>query len=171
MPRLRQTLQLCSLITVSAVVAGCASVASVPAGTPYLQVVEKFGNPAVSCPAANGGTRMIWTQEPAGEQVWATTVGSDKLTGPFTQLMQKPEFSVLREGEWTAGKVRCEFGPPANMEVYGDNQNQIVWQYRYQGVDASYMMLFVTFDRATNQMVNYSTGPDPSRNLSVIGGR
>lgn len=171
MPKLSQALQVCGLLTVTAVLAGCASVASVPAGTPYKQVVAQFGNPAVSCPASNGGTRMIWTQEPAGEQAWVTTVGSDKLIGPFTQVMQKPDFSILRQGEWTSGKVRCQFGPPANMETYGDNQNQVVWQYRYLGVDAAYMMLFVTFDRATNQMVSYSTGPDPSRNLSILGGR
>lgn len=171
MPTLRQIVQFSALTSAIAVLAGCASVASVPAGTPYKKVVEQFGNPAVSCPAANGGTRMIWTQEPAGEQAWATTVGSDKLVGQFTQVMQKPDFSILQQGEWTAGKVRCQFGPPANMETYGDNQNQVVWQYRYLGVDAAYMMLFVTFDRATNQMVSYSTGPDPSRNLIILGGR
>lgn len=151
-------------------IVGCASIADVKPGTPYKEVIKEFGNPAVSCPASNGGTRMVWTQEPAGEQAWVTTVGSDKTVGPFTNLMQKGMFDVLRQGEWTAGKVRCEFGPPANMEVYGDNQNQVVWQYRYYGTDSTYMMLFITFDRATNQMVSYSTGPDPSRNLSVIGG-
>ena len=154
-----------------AVLAGCASVASVKPGTPYQEVVKQFGNPAVSCPAANGGTRMIWTDEPAGEDSWVTTVGSDKRVDGFTQLMQKSNFDVLREGNWNAGKIRCEFGPPAKAVVFGDNANQVVWEYRYYGTGESYMMLFITLDKATNEMISFSTGPDPSRNASVLGGR
>lgn len=149
--------------------AGCASVADVKPGTPYQDVVKQFGNPDTSCPEASGGTRMVWTQEPAGEQAWATTVGADKLVGPFTQVLNKAAFDQLNQGQWTAGSVRCAFGPPATMKVFPDNTNQVVWEYHYLGTGEGYDMLYVTFDRATNKMVSYSTGMDPDRNPLLMG--
>lgn len=170
MQRIRSApLKLLSL-TVSVALAGCTAVNTVPPGTPYKDVISQFGNPAVSCPAANGGTRMIWTQEPSGEQAWATTVGSDKRIGPFTQVLTRETFQKLTQGNWSAGQVRCEFGPPAQTQVFSDSPNQITWEYRYIGEGTgSYMMLFIAFDRATNRMVGFSTGPDPQLNPSVIG--
>lgn len=150
--------------------AGCASVADVKPGTPYKQVVDQFGNPAVSCPESGGGTRMIWTQEPSGEQAWATNVGANKLVGPFSQVLTKSAFEQLNQGQWTAGTVRCAFGPPATMKVFPDNQNQIVWEYHYLGSGVNYDMLYVTFDRATNNMVSYTTSMDPDRNPLLMGG-
>lgn len=150
--------------------AGCASVSSVKPGTPYQEVVKQFGNPNTSCPEAGGGTRMVWTQEPAGEQAWATTVGADKLVGPFTQVLTKSAFDQLNQGQWTAGTVRCAFGPPATTQVFPDNTNQIVWEYHYLGSSDEFNMLYVTFDRATNNMVGYTTSLDPTRSPLLMGG-
>lgn len=160
-----------SLLFAAAALAGCGSVANVKPGTPYTDVVKQFGNPAASCPEPSGGTRMVWTQEPAGEQAWATTVGADKLVGPFSQVLTKTAFDQLNQGQWTAGSVRCAFGPPATMKVFPDNPNQVVWEYHYLGTGEEYDMLYVTFDRATNNMVGYSTGMDPDRNPLIMGGR
>jgi hypothetical protein len=151
---------------------GCASIANVPPGTPYKDVAKQFGKPDVSCPAPNGGTRMIWTEEPSGEQAWATVVGGDKLVGPFTQILRPGVFEKLNQGSWTVGQVRCEFGPPARTQTFGDNPDQIVWEYRYFGEGSpgdNYMMLFIYIDKATNKAVKYSTGPDPTLNTMVIG--
>lgn len=153
------------------ILSGCASISEVPAGTSYDEVVKQFGNPQVSCPEPDGRTRMIWSQEPLGEQVWVTTVGSDRRVGTFEQVMSPNMFDQLNEGTWDAAKVRCAFGPPAQMQSFPDNPGRVVWEYRFMGgADNEFMMLFVSFDRATNQMVNYSTGPDPQMNL-LMGGQ
>ncbi|AWB34120.1 hypothetical protein [Orrella marina] len=148
------------------IMSGCASISEVPAGTSYDEVVKEFGNPAVSCPLPDGRTRMIWSQEPLGEQVWATTVGSDRRISSFEQVMAPNMFDQLNEGSWDAAKVRCAYGPPAQIQSFPDSPGRIVWEYRFMGgADNEFMMLFISFDRATNQVVNYSIGPDPEMNL------
>lgn len=154
----------------SVALAGCASVANVPPGTPYMDVAKQFGNPAVSCQQSNGSTRMIWSEEPSGEQAWATSVGANKLVGPFTQVLQPGVFDKLQSGTWTSAQVRCEFGPPAKAQRFPDKPGRITWEYRYMGAGAEYDMLYITFDEATNNMTGYSTGPDPELNPQVIGG-
>lgn len=161
--------RIASVTAVSTVLFGCASVQDIKPGTPYKQVVDQFGNPAVSCPEPSGGTRMIWTEEPAGEQAWATTVGANKLIGPFTQVLSNAAFTQLNQGQWTTGTVRCAFGPPARIETYPDNPNQIVWKYHYLDNVTGYYVLYVTFNQATNTMVGYTTSMDPTRNLDLIG--
>lgn len=166
---------ICSLTRLSALAAaftlgGCASLSSVPAGTSYEEVVKQFGNPQVTCPLPDGRSRMIWSQEPAGEQVWVTAVGSDHRVGSFEQVMRPNMFEQLSEGSWNSAKVRCEFGQPAKIQVFPDHPQRVVWEYRYVGgADNDFMMLYVSFDRATNQVVNYSTGPDPDYNRLMFG--
>jgi hypothetical protein len=171
MPAKSKLLRTASLVTAAATLVGCASIADVPPGTPYTKVVKEFGNPNASCPEPGGGTRMVWSQEPAGEQAWATTVGADKLTGPFTQVLNNSAFEQLNQGQWTAGMVRCAFGPPARAYVFGDNPNQIAWEYHYEtsSDNDDFYVLYVTFDRATNKVIGYSTAMDPNRNYLIIG--
>lgn len=149
---------------------GCASISGVPAGTSYSEVVKEFGNPQATCPLPDGRTRVIWSQQPSGEQVWVTTVGSDQRVGPFQQMMVANMFEPLGQGQWDAAKVRCQYGPPARVQTFPDHPNRVVWEYRFiGGADNQFEMLYVSFDRATHQMINYSTGPDPEYNLLMNG--
>jgi hypothetical protein len=148
---------------------GCASVQTVSPGTPLPEVLERFGNPNVSCPDPSGGTRMIWSEQPSGEQAWATVVGANKTVGAFEQILNAQAFTKLDQGQWSAGQVRCEFGPPAKKLTFPDATDKVVWEYRYLGAAESYDMLFVTFDRATNMMVGYQTGLDPTLNPLITG--
>ena len=47
--------------------AACANLAEVPPGTPLANVETQFGRPNFECPQANGGRRVIWTQQPMGQ--------------------------------------------------------------------------------------------------------
>jgi len=172
MRALPPTAKLWATLSLAAVLSGCASIGSVPAGTPYKEVTKQFGNPTVSCPAPNGGTRMIWSQEPSGEEAWSTVIGSDKLTTPFQQMLRKGMFRQISQGSWSAGQIRCEFGPPAKTQIFPDKPSQIVWEYRYMGDggDEDFMMLYISLDITSNLVVGYSTGPDPELNPEVIGG-
>jgi hypothetical protein len=170
MTHIKTRARLSVTLAMAALVAGCASVSTVKPGTPVTEVIKQFGNPAVSCPAPNGGTRMVWSQEPAGEQAYGTVVGSNGLVGKIEPMLSKPEFTMLDQGSWDAGKLRCEFGPPAKITQFADNPNQVTWEYRYYGGSTgAYMMWFVNLDSATNQVTGYSTGPDPQLNPSVMG--
>lgn len=164
----RQLIKLSTLVS-AFVLAGCASVADVKPGTSYNDVVKQFGKPAVSCPTQDGGTRVIWTEEPSGEEAWALSIERDGRVGNVTQVLHKEAFNVLNQGQWNTQSVRCQFGPPAMVKTFADNPNQMVWEYRFYGPDGEYDMLYVTFERATNNMVGFTTGPDPELNVSLIG--
>ncbi len=148
---------------------GCASVQSVSPGTPLAQVLERYGNPNVSCPDASGGTRMIWSEQPSGEQAWATVVGANKTVGPFEQILTASAFQQLDQGQWNSGKVRCAFGPPAKMLTFAEHPNHVVWEYRYLGAGESFEMLFVSFEIGTNVMTGWRTGMDPTLNPLITG--
>lgn len=150
--------------------AGCASVGHVKPGTSYQTLLEQYGKPSVICPSSDGGTRLVWSEGGAGEQAWAVTVDQQQRVTSVKALMQKADFAVLGQGQWNTHDVKCQFGLPAMVRTYGDSKNDADWQYRFYGETGEYDMLFVTFDRATGQMTNYSTGPDPQLNLTMLGG-
>jgi len=85
-------------------------------------------------------------------------------------VLTKTAFEQFDQGQWTAGDVRCALGPPAEMKVFPDNTEQVVWEYHFLTGDQEYDMLYVTFDRATNNMVGYSTSLDPTRSTLLLGG-
>jgi len=148
---------------------GCASVADVKPGTSYGDVVKQFGEPSVVCAQPNGDARAVWTQEPSGEYAWALVVGKDKQVSSVTQVLTVDAFNVLNEGQWDNHRVKCEFGLPAKVQVFGDNPNQTVWEYRFYGPAMQYDMVYIKFDKATNQVVGFTIGPDPELSTMVIG--
>lgn len=162
---------LTTLSAVALLVSGCASVGNVKPGTAYSDLIKQYGTPAVICPGNDGSTRLVWSEGNAGEQAYAVVVDKQQRVSSVTQLMQKPAFDILQQGQWDTQRVRCQFGLPAMVRTYGENRKtDMVWQYRFYGPTGEYDMLFITFDRATGKMVNYSTGQDPELNISLLGG-
>jgi hypothetical protein len=165
-----QTRTVASLIATALLTTGCASVGNVKPGTSYNALIKEYGTPTVICPTPDGSTRLVWSEGNAGEQAYAVVVDKQQQVSSVTPLMQKPTFDVLQQGQWNTHDVRCQFGLPAMVRSYGDSKTDMVWQYRFYGPTGEYDMLFVTFDRATGQMVSYSTGADPELNISLLGG-
>jgi len=163
-------IKLTGMIATAALLTACASVGNVKPGTSYNSLLEQYGKPSVICPAKDGSTRLVWSEGDSGEQAWAVTVDKGEQVANVTQLMHESAFDVLKQGQWDTHDVRCQFGLPAMVRSYGDSKTDMVWQYRFYGPAGEYDMLFVTFDRATDQMVSYSTGPDPELNMTLLGG-
>src|SRR3546814_892820 len=121
----------CLVSALAGALGACANMADTPPGTPISQVEAKFGRPDYSCPLPNDGRRLIWTMQPAGQYAWGTNVDAAGDTDRITPLLTDKHFQVLAKGVWTPAKVRCEFGPPAQMETVGlPSMRQIVWNYR-----------------------------------------
>lgn len=149
---------------------GCASFSDVKPGTSLSSVVSQHGEPAVTCAGADGTKRVVWTQEPSGEQAWAATVDANGQVSGFTQVLTKNNFKSLSVGAWDTSRLTCQFGPPAHIREFADHPDQKAWAYRYIGESgADYMMLWVTVAKDSNQVLGYSTGPDPSYSLELIG--
>ncbi len=154
-------------------ISGCAQVSSVAPGTPIADVIRKFGRPVVSCEQADGSRRMVWTEQPQGETAFALVVGADKRVGSPEQLLDDNHFSILNNGEvWTAEKIRCQFGPPANVTATGFGQSkQWIWGYRYMQPANFAAMMYIYMGRDGHTMTRYESLPDPDRNEEVMGGR
>ena len=155
------------------VLAGCAQVSSVAPGTPISDVIRKFGRPVVTCAQSDGSRRMVWTEQPQGETAFALVVGADKRVGSPEQLLDDNHFSILGNGEvWTPEKIRCQFGPPANITSAGfGHSKQQVWGYRYMQPGNFAAMMYIYMGADGNAMTRYESAPDPDRNEEVMGGR
>lgn len=143
--------------------AGCASIADIPPGSPLDQVTARLGSPASDCPATggDGGRTMVWTTQPYGQEAWRTHVDGSGRIGPMLPALTDAEFNALRTGVWTADAVRCAFGPPAEVSQVGlPGNRQTVWSYRYRqnGVWNSLMYVYFSND---GQVTRAHAGPDP----------
>jgi hypothetical protein len=158
---------------VGLLISGCAQVSSVQPGTPISDVIRKFGRPVVTCAQSDGSRRMVWTEQPQGETAFALVVGPDKRVSAPEQLLDDNHFAILSNGEtWTAEKIRCQFGPPANITTVGFGQSkQWVWGYRYMQPAAFAAMMYIYMGSDGNAMTRYESVPDPDRNEEVMGGR
>ena len=153
-------------------VTGCAQVSSIQPGTAVADVIRKFGRPVVTCAQADGTRRMVWTEQPQGETAFAFVVGTDKRVGAPEQLLSDNRFSMLNNGDvWTAEKIRCQFGPPANITTVGfGSAKQHVWGYRYMQPANFAAMMYIYMGQDGNAMTRYESVPDPDRNEEVMGG-
>ncbi len=142
--------------------AACANMADMPPGTPLQQVEAKYGQPNYSCPAENGGQRLIWSMQPMGQYAWGTNVDSAGNTDRIQPLLTDEHFRVLASGTWTPEQVRCEFGPPARIDSVGlPSSTQIVWSYRYRQSSSWNSLMYVYFGSDGSKVTRFHPGPDP----------
>ena len=153
-----------------ALIAGCTSITSVPPGTSAQQMVGQFGTPTYQCPLENGGTRLIGSLQPFGQQAWATNTDKEGRIEGVKPVLTDAHFSMLREGVWTPEKLLCEFGPPAEKSAVGlPSVRQIVWSYRYQQDGVWNSLMHVYLGRDGNQVTRFHPGPDPMYERNRFG--
>lgn len=147
-----------------AALAGCADMAArTPPGSPLSQVESQYGRPNFTCALpGNGGQRVIWTQQPLGQYAWGANVGPDGRIDHVERLLTDTHFRQLSQGDWTAERVRCEFGPPAIIDEVGlPSVRQVVWSYRYRENDSWNSLMYVYMGRDGDRVTRYHPGPDP----------
>ncbi|MBR8653523.1 hypothetical protein KDH83_09425 [Achromobacter sp. Marseille-Q0513] len=140
----------------------CANLAQVAPGTPLADVQARFGRPNFECPQANGGRRVIWTQQPMGQYAWGANVGADGKVDRVLPLLTDPHFKVLETGTWSPDRVRCEFGPPARIDEAGlGEKREVVWSYRYKENSVWNSLMYVYMGRDGSGVTHFHPGPDP----------
>jgi len=104
----------------------------------------------------------VWSQQPFGQFAWATEVSEQGNVSTITQILDDQVFQQLAEGVWTPDRVRCAFGPPAEIRGVGlPSVHKTVWSYRYKQYGAWNMLMDVFFDPKTELVVGHSPAPDP----------
>src|SRR3546814_15109841 len=64
-------------------------------------------------------------------------------------MLTGAHLKVLAKGAWTADQVRCEFGPPAQIDQVGlPSVRQVVWSYRYKQSGVWNSLMYVYIGRA-----------------------
>lgn len=141
---------------------GCANIAAVEPGTPLAQVQQQFGAPTHACPLPDGGQRLVWSQQPYGQYAWGTRTTPDGRVGPIEPILTDEYFKRLDQGQWTAERIRCEFGPPAEIEQVGmPSVRQTVWAYRYRQDHVWNSLMHLYMGRDGQVLERRHAAPDP----------
>jgi hypothetical protein len=137
-------------LTVALVLAGCAvpfGAAGVPPpGTPYAEVLAGMGQPSRIVPLPNGGRRLQYSQQPAGQYAWMVDVDASGRVTSARQVLTEPEFNRIVPGQWTGDDVEREFGPPAWVDAVA-SWNGPVMTYRWRDLQGADMFYWVYLDR------------------------
>ena len=155
---IRQTL----VLALTAGLSACANMADTAPGTPLADVQTQFGPPNFNCKLPDGVQRVIWTQQPFGQVAWGAHVGADGRIDRVVPLLTDQNFQQLADGVWPAERVRCEFGPPAQIREVGlPSVRQVVWSYRYRQDHVWNSLMYVYMGRDGQQVTHFHPGPDP----------
>lgn len=130
--------------------AGCTSMAELPAGSTYAQVQQQYGQPTVACDNAPY-TLRVWSQQPMGYYAWRGVFDDQDQLIEIQQVLSDPMFAQVEQdigdNSWDLDKVGCNFGPPAEQSVAPYiGVRMKVWSYRYKQNGVWPMMMNIFFD-------------------------
>ncbi|AIJ49640.1 membrane protein [Comamonas testosteroni TK102] len=127
LPRL-QTLLTASLLAVG--LAGCMVPQWQKPGMPQAEVEKGMGKPTLVVALPDGGQRLVYSQQPAGQQVYHMDFDAQRKLVRVEQVLDTAHFFALRNGVDTRDDVYRMFGPPAIVEgVYSFKGD--IWTYRF----------------------------------------
>jgi len=147
-------------VLASATLVGCAAMTAIAPGTPLAELESHYGRPVHACPKPDGGQRLIWSQQPAGQHAWAAEISADAQVQRIEAILTDESFERLYVGMSTDA-LRCTFGPPALTGQAGLGKLQRnVWSYRYRESKAWNSLMHVYLDEA-GRVERFHPGPDP----------
>lgn len=117
-------------LALAAGLAGCMVPQWQKPGMPQAEIEKGMGKPTLVVPLPDGGTRLLYSQQPAGQQVYHMDFDAQYRLVRVTQVLDTTHFFALRNGVDTRDDVYREFGPPAKVEkVYSFKGD--IWTYRF----------------------------------------
>ncbi len=135
-------------LLLAALLAACAAnpyrAGQVQPGATRQEVVERLG-PPTRVVALPEGERLQYSVQPFGPFAWMVDLDRAGRVLRVRQVLQASEFHRIVPGQWTAGDVQREFGPPARVDA---GPGGPVLTYRWRDVDRSDMFWWVFLDPA-----------------------
>lgn len=128
------------MTTMALMLAGCA-VESVRPGASSDEVIKQYGAPSRTVTLASG-TRLQYSQQPAGQSAIMVDLDSAGRVVSVRQVLNSTDFSRIVVGQWTRGDVEREFGRPAVVNhVYSWPGDIMTYRWRDTvGTDMFYWM-------------------------------
>jgi outer membrane protein assembly factor BamE (lipoprotein component of BamABCDE complex) len=112
-----------------ALLAGCTVPEWQKPGTPRADIERAMGRPTLTTPLPDGGMRLVYSRQPAGQQVYYMDFDARQQLVRVEQALTLEHFQALRNGEDDRDSVYRQFGPPALVEkVYSFHGD--IWTYR-----------------------------------------
>ena len=137
--------------------AGCATVGSVPPGTPIDQLQARHGPPTFVFPRPEGGQRLEYGAGSWGLQTWMLDVDAAGRLVRAEQVRNERAFGELRDG-MTREEVLSRIGHPSQVG-YLSRQDHELWSYLY---DNPFCIWFqVSIDRKTNRVAGTGSAIHP----------
>ncbi|TNF59917.1 MAG: hypothetical protein EP306_09865 [Burkholderiales bacterium] len=117
-------------VALAASLAGCAGMPErLAAGTPRAEIERALGRPTAVTPVPDG-TRLQYSRQPAGQQVFNLELDPQGRLLRVDQVMAAHWFDRIEVDRWTRDDVLRLFGPPALVERVALFDGDI-WTYRY----------------------------------------
>ncbi|POR12978.1 hypothetical protein [Diaphorobacter sp. LR2014-1] len=120
-----------SALLLAGFLAACAVPEWQKAGTPRADIERTMGAPTLTVMLPEGGERLVYSRQPAGQQVYHLDFDARQRLVRVEQVLTLEHFHALRNGVDTRAAVRRTFGPPALVEKVA-RFNGDIWTYRFR---------------------------------------
>lgn len=138
-----------SAMAAAILAAACASPFGAPnvaPGTPLAQVLAELGPPTRTVALPNGGQRLQYSQQPAGQYAWMVDFDAAQKATGARQVLNERDFQRIAVGAWTRADVEREFGPPARVDGVASWDGPVM-SYRWKDVQNADMFYWIYLDR------------------------
>ncbi|MET1116245.1 MAG: hypothetical protein ABWY08_15025 [Comamonas sp.] len=108
---------------------GCAVAEWQKIGAPRAEVLQDMGRPTSTQALPGGGERLLYSRQPAGQQVYHLDFDARQRLASVQQVLTVEQFHRLRNAADTRESVLQQFGPPALVEHVASFKGDI-WTYR-----------------------------------------
>jgi len=147
-------------LALAALLAGCSLMPErVPLGATQGEIESRLGRPT-AMHALPEGTRLQYSRQPAGQQVYNLDLGTDGRLQQVEQVMDAGWLQRVEVDRWTREDALLHLGRPALVERVARWDGDI-WTYRFQEVTVS-RQVHLHLDRAgVVRRVMFTDEPQP----------
>lgn len=135
-------------ITAALLLAACASpfgASGLAPGTPRDEVLARMGQPRRVVPLPDGGQRLQYSLQPAGQHAWMVDLDPAGRLVAARQVLTERDFHRIVPDQWTRADIEREFGPPARIDGVA-SWNGPVMTYRWRDLGGADMFYWVYLD-------------------------
>jgi len=136
----------------------------IPPGTARDAVIARLGSPGNVVRLPEGGERLQYSLQPAGQAAWMVDLDADRKVVRTYQALTEKNFNRIVPGQWTRADVEREFGRPAWVDRVATWDGPIM-NYRWQDAGSGDMFYWVYLDgqgvvRRAHPGMEYIRAPD-----------
>ena len=134
-------------LAASVILGGCAHPQLLDMGVTDESVVTKLGAPDARVALPDGRTRLVYSGQPYGQEVWWLTLGPDGKLEKREEVLNREHFALIRPGVDREEDVWKLFGHCAEKQEFRLSEKH-AWMYRFKDEGAFDMACWVEFNPA-----------------------